>query len=206
MKQLDDIELNEILNFEIKDLILSVETTTETYTYNYENELELLKRISYLLHRDEVEKHSFCKSFADSGVFEFILKNELKQNIIKIIKIRSIFLILDIICLLIFFNNPLLRVLWIFNILTECKSTINRIKREKKLYSNNYEISIYSTEMEQILDSEEKLQKISSEFLNSLNYLKDIQEKNNIQKECCEYIDYIESYQKTLKLSKNSSK
>ncbi len=54
-RTLDEIELTEIESFCINGNTLVIETKTEKNVYQYPNQLELLRRIHYFMHRYELE-------------------------------------------------------------------------------------------------------------------------------------------------------
>ncbi len=64
MKKLDDILLEDIKSIIISEKKLIIYTKTETFEYNYPNNLELLRRISYFIHRYRIE----CQEKADKNI------------------------------------------------------------------------------------------------------------------------------------------
>lgn len=101
MKKLDDILLEDIKSFDILDKKLIIYTKDEKLEYTYPTNLELLRKISYFIHRYRIE--------INNKIIDNIKKiDEKKQNIkINIIEIFNIF-----------FNNFIKSTLMLFFIVT----------------------------------------------------------------------------------------
>ena len=77
---LDEIDLQDILNIQIKDTSLFIQTKEETYNFKYELELELLQKLSYFLHRYAFEKNRLLDKGANSLLFNQDYVNDKKKK------------------------------------------------------------------------------------------------------------------------------